>query len=215
MLELLRMGGIVTWIIIGCGLVAFIVFLERAWNIHRARIKSEDFLKGIMTVLSRNNIEEALTLCEETPGPVAYLVKTAILHRNESREQMKDALDEAGLIEIARIERRIVVLTTIAQVAPLLGILGTALGMIDVMIVLQHQSPLVQISDVFDGVIKALVSTAAGLTIAIPCYVAYTLLNVKIGRVALDMERSKSEIITFFVNQQSVINHENKKANSL
>lgn len=211
MLELLRMGGIVTWVIIGCGFVAFIVFLERAWNIHRARIKTEDFLKGIMTVLSRNNIEEALTLCEETPGPVPYLIKIAILHRNDSREQMRDVLDKTGLTEIARIERRLVVITTIAQVTPLLGILGTALGMIEVLLVLQHQSPLIQISDVFAGAIKALVSTAAGLTIAIPCYMAYTLLNVKIGKIALDIEHSKAEIITFFVNQQSKIDHENKK----
>lgn len=212
MLELLKMGGIVTCVIVGCGFVAFIVFLERAWNIHRARIKTEDFLKGIMTVLSRNNIEEALTLCEETPGPVPYLVKIAILHRNDSREQMKDVLDGAGLTEIVRIERRLVVITTIAQVTPLLGILGTALGMIEVLLILQHQSPLIQISDVFAGAIKALVSTAVGLTIAIPCYMAYTLLNVKIGKVALDIEHSKAEIIAFFVNQQSKLNNENKKS---
>ena len=75
--DLLRQGGIIVWVIIGCEVFAFGVFIERALHLHRARIKSEDFLKGIVNILKRNNISEALAICEETPGPVAYIVKTA------------------------------------------------------------------------------------------------------------------------------------------
>jgi biopolymer transport protein ExbB len=197
MLELARYGGPVFWICVACGVAALVVFVERALHLHRARIKSDDFVKGILTILGRNNIPEALTICDETPGPVAYIVRTAILHRQAQREAMGDAVRDAGLAEVSRMERRLVVIATIAQLAPLLGLLGTVLGMIDVAMVLAQQSPLVQAAHLHRGMMKALVNTAAGLMVAIPAHAAFNLLVVKIDRIVLDMERAGAEIVAF------------------
>jgi len=201
-LELFMESGPVLWIILASGVVAFVVFVERALHLHRARIKSEDFLKGVFNILRRENITEALTICEETPGPVAYMVKTAILHRDDRKEDIRSSVDDASLAEISRMERRLVVIATVAQIAPLLGLLGTVLGMVEFMLVLQNQSPLVQSADVTGALMRALVTTGAGLTVAIPCYAAFNLLVVKIDRIVLDMERVASEMVAFLTARE-------------
>lgn len=196
-LDLLKEGGPVCWVIAACGIVAFVVFIERGLHLHRARIKADDFLKGIFNILRRKNISEALTICDETPGPVAYLVKIAILHRDDAKEQIRNAVDDAGMAEISRMERRLVVIATVAQIAPLLGLLGTVLAMVQGLLVIQQQTRLIQSVDIMGLLMQALICTGAGLTAAIPCYAAFNLLVVKIDRIVLDMERSASEIVAF------------------
>ncbi|MBL7076311.1 MAG: MotA/TolQ/ExbB proton channel family protein [Kiritimatiellae bacterium] len=203
MIELLSQGGSVLWIIVVCGLVALVVFIERSLHLHRARIRFEDFLKGIFNILRRRNIEEALAICEETPGPVAYIVRIAILHRSADREEMRTAIQDAGAAEISRLERRLVVVATVAQIAPLLGLLGTVLGLVSCLLGLYTSAPLVQSADIFGGVMRALLTTGAGLMVAIPCYVAFNLLVLKIDRLVLDMEMASSEIVSFLQDQRN------------
>jgi len=197
MFGLLQDGGAVLWVILGCGLGALLVFIERSLHLHRARIKSEDFLAGVLTILKRRNVEEALAICEETPGPVAHLVRTAVLHRHADRDGLRRALEEANLAEVSRMERRLVVVATVAQIAPLLGLLGTVLGIVETLMIMRVQAPLVQSVDIMDGLLKALITTAAGLTVAIPCYAAFNLLVVKIDRIVLDMQKATSDILAF------------------
>jgi biopolymer transport protein ExbB len=197
--TLMADGGPVLWIILACGVAALVVFIERSLHLHRARIKSDDFLKGIFTILRRRNINEALAICEETPGPVAYLMKVAILNRDDERDAIRAALDDASSAEISRMERRLVFVATVAQIAPLLGLLGTVLGIVDALWIMELQAPLVQSLDIMRGLMKALITTAGGLMVAIPCYAAFNLLVVKIDRIVLDMERAASETIAFLV----------------
>jgi len=180
-----------------CGIVAFVVFIERGLHLHRARIKSDDFLRGIFNILGRKNIQEALSICDETPGPVAYLVKTAILHRDDPKEAIRNAVDGASLAELSRMERRLVVIATVAHIAPLLGLLGTVLAMVQGLLVLQEQARLIQSVHISQILMQALICTAAGLTVAIPCYAAFNLLVVKIDRIVLDMEKAATEIVAF------------------
>jgi biopolymer transport protein ExbB len=190
-------GGPIVWIIIAMGLVAFGVYIERSLHLHRARIRAEDFLKGIETNIRRGNVAESLSICDGTPGPVAYIVKTAILHRGDPKEAIQKALHDASLSETSRMERRLVVVATVAQLAPLLGLLGTVFGMVDSLFVLQQQGMLVQQADITAGLMKALTATAAGLLVAIPAYAAFNLLVIKVDRIVLDMERIASEISAF------------------
>lgn len=196
-LEILGQGGSVMWVIVIAGLGALVVFIERSLHLHRARIKFEDFLKGIFNILRRQNPDEALAICDETPGPVAYIVRTAILNRDADRDAMRTAVHDASTAEVSRLERRLVVIATVAQVAPLLGLLGTVLGMLDFLMVMQLQAPLVHVGDVMGGLLKAMTTTAAGLMVAIPCYAAFNLLVVKIDRLVLDMEKTSSEVVAF------------------
>src|SRR5207247_9101260 len=97
-----------------------------------------EFLNGVRTVLKRDNVVEALSICDATPGPVARLVKTAILNRDHGRERVREALEEAGLAEVPRLEEQLNLLATIAQIAPLLGLLGTVLGFMPIFAVIQQ-----------------------------------------------------------------------------
>ena len=202
MVELFGQGGAVLWIIFGCGIAAFVVFIERSLHLHRARIRFEDFLKGIFNILRRSNVDEALTICDETPGPVAYIIRIAILHREADREEMRTAIKDAGTAEISRLERRLVLIATVGQIAPLLGLLGTVIGLVDCLLSLQIAAPLVQSADIFGGVMKALLTTGAGLMVAIPCYAGFNLLVVNIDRLVLDMEKASSEIVSFLMAQR-------------
>lgn len=197
MFELLRQGGLIAWIIVGCGMAALILFLERLLSLHRARIKSEDFIAGICNNLRRGNVNEALAICDDTPGPVAVIVRAAILNRQADKESIRTAIENAGRTEISRMERRLSLLATVAQVAPIFGLLGTVLGLIKSLQAMKLAAPLVQPVDVMSGLMQALVTTAVGLAVAAPCYIAFSFLVGKVEKIVIDMERSASDIIAF------------------
>ncbi len=190
-------GGLVLWIILALGVGEVLVFLERLLHMRRAAIDYPDFLKGIRTILGRGNDSEAVAICEDTPGPVAALVRTAIQHRHESRQAIREAVDGTGRAELSRLERRIGTVATITYTAPLLGLLGTILGIIETVLVIHNQEPLVDASQVTGGLLHALVTTAAGLMVAAPGYAMYTLLVDRIDRMTLDMEAATTEILAF------------------
>jgi biopolymer transport protein ExbB len=197
MFELLRQGGLIAWIIMGCGVAALILFLERLLSLHRARIKSEDFIIGICNNLRRGNVNEALAICDDTPGPVAVIVRAAILNRQADKESIRTAIENAGRTEISRMERRLSLLATVAQVAPIFGLLGTVLGLIKSLQAMKLAAPLVQPVDVMSGLMQALVTTAVGLAVAAPCYIAFSFLVGKVEKIVIDMERSASDLIAF------------------
>jgi len=196
-IEFLMQGGALVWVILASGVLAIGVFIERSLHLHRARIRWDDFLNGIFNILRRRNVTEALAICEDTPGPVARVVRTAILHRDDAKPQIEAAVRDASMVEIARMERRLVVVATVAQVAPLMGLLGTVIGMVESLLAIQRQAPLVQVADVSGGLMHALVATGAGLMVAIPCYAAFNWLLIKIDRLVLDMEQAGHEIVAF------------------
>src|SRR2546421_10645365 len=136
--ALLANGGPVLYVILLSSAVAIVVFIERFLHCHRAQINSTEFLNGVRTVLKRENVVEALSICDATPGPVARLVKTAILNRDNGRERVREALEEAGLAEVPRLEEKLNLLATIAQLAPLLGLLGTMLGFIQTFLLMKQ-----------------------------------------------------------------------------
>ncbi|MBM4147628.1 MAG: MotA/TolQ/ExbB proton channel family protein [Lentisphaerae bacterium] len=204
-LYLLSRGGALVWVIFGAGMVALGVFIERSLHLHRARIRAEDFMRGIKNNLIRGNISESLSICDGTPGPVAHVVKTAILHRSGGKDEIQKAMQEAALSETSRMERRLVVLATVAQIAPVLGLLGTVLGMLRSLLVIRGHGALVQSTDVTDGLMSALVTTAAGLSVAIPCYIGFNILVIRIDRLVLDMERVASEMTAFLDENRATI----------
>ncbi len=193
--ELLTHGGAVLYLILLVSAVAVIVFIERFLHCHRAQINSTEFLNGVRTVLKRENVVEALSICDATPGPVARLVKTAILNRDHGRERVREALEEAGLAEVPRLEEKLNLLATIAQLAPLLGLLGTVLGFIDTFSFMKDAGLHAQVSDLSGGIWKALVCAAAGLAVAIPAHAGYNYLVSRVNSIVLDMERAATEIV--------------------
>src|SRR3989440_3883490 len=204
--ALLANGGPMLWLILLSSAVAVVIFIERFLHYHRAQINSTEFLNGVRTVLKRDNIVEALSICDATPGPVARLVKTAVLNRDQGRERVREALEEAGLAEVPRLEEKLNLLATIAQLAPLLGLLGTVLGFIQTFSRMENAGLNAHFSQLSDGVWKALICAAAGLAVAIPAHAGYNYLVSRVNSIVLDMERAATEIVTIVtdLNPQTV-----------
>jgi biopolymer transport protein ExbB len=193
--ALLRDGGMVLWVILVTSAVAVVVFIERFLHFHRAQINSMEFLNGVRTVLKRENVIEALSICDATPGPVARLVKTAIMNRDGGRERVREALEEAGLAEVPRLEEKLNLLATIAQIAPLLGLLGTVLGFMNTFRHIPEAGPLAHVGDLSQGIGQALICAAAGLAVAIPAHAGYNYLVSRVNSIVLDMERAATDIV--------------------
>ena len=188
------------WLILFCAVIAFAIFCERLLYYHRAHINAADFVAGIRNALKLGNVAESLALCDEAPGPVAQVVKAGIENRELHREEIREAMEDAARIEIARLERRLVVLATIAQIAPLVGFLGTVGGLISMFKVMQAtmQSAPGQLAG---GVWQALLTTAGGLVVAIPAYVGYNYLVSRMQSLVLDMEKAANEIINLLTRR--------------
>ena len=197
MLNLMGNGGPVIWLLLACGLFAALVFFERLFNLHRAQIAADDFLKGVYNILNRDNTVEAATICEEAPGPVARLALAAVLHHDDALENIGRAIEDAGLEEIPRMERGLGWLATVARITPLIGLLGTVLGMMDVLLAAHRAAPLVSMADLTGGLWAALSSTALSLVVAILVYAGYNLLVSRVESILLDMERSASALMKF------------------
>ena len=198
--ELLRYGGPMMYLLLLVSGVGMVVFVERLLHYHRAQINSAEFLNGVRNVLKRDNVVEAISICDATPGPVARLVKVAILNREHGRDGVREALEEAGLLEVPRLENKLNLLATIAQIAPIMGLLGTVLGFIHVFRTIQAQGLGAQNVTLAGGVWEALVCTAFGLAIAIPSYAGYNYLVSRVNSIVLDMEKASTEILNIVTN---------------
>jgi biopolymer transport protein ExbB len=183
------------WVIVLTSAVAMSVFMERLLQYHRDQINSTEFLNGVRNVLKRDNIVEALAICDATPGPVPRLVKIAILNRERGREAVREALEDAGAWEVPRLEQKLNLLATIAQIAPLLGLLGTVLGFMKVFRVVQDEGLNAHVGMLSNGIWQALICTAAGLAVSIPAYAGYNYLVSRVNTIVLDMEQISSEIL--------------------
>jgi biopolymer transport protein ExbB len=198
---LLANGGPVLWLLLLTSAVALSIFIERVLHCHRAQINSTEFLTGVRNVLKRDNVVEALSICDATPGPVARLVKTAILNRDHGRERLREALGEAGLVEVPRLEEKLNLLATIAQLSPLLGLLGTVLGFIQVFSGVEEAGLYAHVGLLSKGIWQALICTAAGLAVAIPAYAGYNYLVNRVNEIVLDMEKAATEIVNILTEK--------------
>ena len=197
-MDVMQDGGPVMWLILLCSIVAVFIFLEKLFYLHRVQINAGDLVRGLINVLKRNSIVEAISLCDDTPGPAAHVLRASILSYEEGEEDLRQAIDDAALGEIPRLEARMKILATIGYITPLLGLLGTVLGMIKVFNKIESIGAMVNASDLSQGIGTALFTTASGLCVAIPCFMAYNYLVSRIESVTLDMEKASSEIIYFF-----------------
>ena len=205
MAEITQFGWIF-WIILATGIGAFCVFFERMLFLRRTQTDYLDFIKGVCNVLSTGKIEEATMLCEETQeSPVAAVALTAIQHRNAKRDALREAVDNAGIAEVSKMERRIAAIAVICHIAPMLGLAGTLVGAINIVGAIREHAPLVQSTDLTAGLQQALVSTLTGLLVAVFCHIMYTMLTVRIERVVLEMQAGASEIVAILTRENTTI----------
>ena len=200
-LSLFVRGGPVMWVLLGLALLGLMLFIERSLYLHRGQIRAKAFVDGIKNTLAKRRLVEALTLCEETPGPVAAVVKAALLHANDSADQMRFHVQEAGIVELPALERRLGSIAAIAQVAPLVGLLGTVLGMIGTFVTFEKGGNYAMAGALSAGMWQALLTAAASLMLAIPAHLAYHFLSGRVRAIVRDVEWSGNEIMKYLLTE--------------
>ena len=197
MWDMIQKGGPMMYLIMLSSILALGVVIERVYTLNKARVDADKFMDGIIGVLKRNKIIEAVEMCNNTPGPVAHIIKAGILKHDRSRPEIKEAIEEAAELEIPMLGRHLPILATIAHIAPLLGLLGTVTGMIKAFQVIQMKAATmvpVNPGDLAGGIWEALLATIAGLSVAIPTYVAYNYLISQVDGFIYDMEKSATDL---------------------
>ncbi len=189
--------GPVSMLLAVLAVAAVVIFLERFLELRRAHVDWQYFVDGVLNVLERGNVDEALANCDDTAVPVANIVATAIRHRDSSARVLKESVDAQGRAEVGRLNRRLAALAIIGQISPLLGLLGTVIGFIDT-VKLANNAALVVRADLLSASMDALVPAALGLAVAIAVVVMYGSLCVRLDRIAADLEASASHVVGYF-----------------
>jgi biopolymer transport protein ExbB len=198
-LHLFARGGPMLWVIAAMGVLAVVLFIERTLYLHRGQISSTAFVDGIKNILAKRRLVEALTVCEETPGPVAAVVKAALLHSTASPETMRFQVQEAAVVELPALERRLGSIAALAQTAPLVGLLGTVLGMMETFQAFNHGYG--SAGELSRGMWQALLATGASLMLAIPAHLAHHFLAARVRAIVRDMEWSANEIMRYLITE--------------
>jgi len=207
MWEFIFKGGPLMILIILCSVVAFAIFIERLWHLRRAKIDTDRFMDTVLGLVKRNKIMEAIDMCNTTPGPIAHIIKTGILKHDRTREEIRESIRDAGVHEVPRLERNLGALATIAHISPLLGLLGTVTGMVKAFQVIEQKAASmvpVNPGDLAGGIWESLITTVAGLSVAIPTYVAYNYLVSKVDGFVLDMEKSATELVNILSTKREM-----------
>jgi biopolymer transport protein ExbB len=194
MYDFVVKGGVLMIPIALCSIIALAIFLERLWSLRRSRVIPRDFLIEIEDLIRREKIPEAITRCRKDNSSMANIIVAGIRNFGKRREIVKEGIEEIGRREAATLERYINVVGTIAAIAPLLGLLGTVFGMIKAFEVISIQG-VGNPSSLAGGISEALITTAAGLVVAIPTFVLYRYLANKADALIVEMEEHSIRMV--------------------
>ncbi|MFN0065074.1 MAG: MotA/TolQ/ExbB proton channel family protein [Chlamydiales bacterium] len=189
-------------VIAGCSLIALTVFFERLFFLRRSEIDTNRLIINLRRTIREQNIMEAIRICEEKDGAISNILRAGLLKHERSKEDIEASMEIAGLCEIARLEKNAKILSVIAHIAPLIGLLGTVIGFIQAFSEMRV-SGLMDISTtrVGEAMEYALVTTAAGLVVAIPCVVAYNYLLSRINVIILEIQTTSSEVVDLLMHR--------------
>jgi biopolymer transport protein ExbB len=201
MLQLFYDGGIFMYPLLACLLLGLAIAFERLWAISRASINTRKFLQRIKIALKEEGITAAQEICANTRGPVAAIFHAGLMRVDRGLEHVEKAIENAGTIEMSFLEKGLVWLATIANIAPMLGFLGTVSGMISAFAAIAEAGD-IEPSIVASGISEALITTASGLAIAIPIQAFHNFFVSRIDRLIIDMEESANDLIDFLIDME-------------
>ncbi len=188
MLDLFVQGGFAMYPLLILSVITVGIAIERVVYLRRARTDADEFMGVINGFLSRNALDDAYKHCESTSGPISTIIQSGLRNQRRGRQEVVRAIEDAGALEVAKLEKGILVLQTISKIAPLIGLFGTVTGMIRSFQAMgaAGENP----TKVAAGIAEALVATAAGLVVAIPAYfLSFYFLN-KVTKFMMDMQKS-------------------------
>jgi len=198
--QLFLAGGPLMWPILACSVFALAIAIERFMFLNKVSIDTQEFLNRILEKMKRHETKEAIAICDSANNPIANILKAGILKYDRPKPQIAEAMEDASLYEIPRLQKNLGILSTIAHVAPLLGLLGTVTGMVSCFQAIQARASALQLvtpADLSAGTWSALLSTVFGLMVAIPAYVVYNYLASRVNNFILEMEKASTELVNF------------------
>jgi biopolymer transport protein ExbB len=221
--ELFEQGGPLMWAILVASIVGVAVFFERLWSLQPGKVLPRAFVDRIRALVGKGKTSEAQLLCEENGSSIAMLMAAALrtYSARKDRANIKEALEEVGNREVARMDRNVEIVGTVASVTPLMGLLGTVIGMISVFqnFVESYKTGVVGPDTFAEGIWQALITTAFGLTVAIPMLLAYKFLQGRNDRIIVDMEEDAIGLVDLLedskvAEEEAARKVDNKKASS-
>lgn len=195
--------NIILIVIGGCSILGVTIFIERLWHLRKSEADTNQLIISLRKAINDGNIVEAVQICESTGGTVANIVKSGITKHNRKKEEIEGAMEISALVEVAQLEKNAKILSVIAYVCPLIGLLGTVLGFIQAFAEMR-MSGLVDISAtrIGEAMEYALVTTAAGLVVAIPAVIAYNYLVSRIDSFVLEIQTTAAEIVDILIHRE-------------
>ena len=192
--QLYIKGGVFMHPLLLCAIIGLVLCIERAWTLSRARSDTKKLMIDVVRALREEGPEAALTVCQRTRGPIASVLHSGLLRAHRGAEAVEKAISTSGAIEMAFLERGLTLLASVSNVAPLLGFLGTVSGMISAFSAIAAAEQ-VSAKLVAKGIEEALITTAAGLMIAVPVTVFYSFFVMSIDRFIIEMEEASTELV--------------------
>ncbi len=208
MISILINGGPILWIIMLLFFLAAIIIVERILYFKKIRVDEETLFSRVRAAIEKTHYDEALSICDTNESPLSSLMKSGINHRHFPKHVQKEILQEKANQEVPALEKHLSSLGTISHVSPLLGLLGTVTGNISSFGLLGGS---VAVSDpglLATGISQALVTTAAGLIVAIPAVIFYNFLVSKVDLILIRMENQVNDMI-LLLNRDEIVNEDN------
>jgi biopolymer transport protein ExbB len=190
-------AGPFVWILLALAFIAVVFAVERTMFLHRGLILSSDFIEGVKNNLKAGRPIEALTACEESPGPIPRVVKAALLRSNQSEASMRAAAIEAALLELPVLERRLGTIATIGKIAPLIGLAAALFSGFHLASALRDGSIYASAQNIFPDILSAFANAGFSLVIAIGCSLSHHFLVGRVRSIVLEMEIAAHSLITF------------------
>ncbi len=187
-------GGVIMIPLALCSLVGLAVLIEKLYSLRRNKVLIPEIIHVLDNIRSEEDIPLAVNICEKHQGPFANIVLTVLRYRHQSRAELKELVEETGRQEVRTLERGLVALETVAGVAPLLGLLGTVIGILKIFDVISEVG-MGQASALSGGLSEALITTIIGLSIGIPSLVFYNYFVDKAEQLILEIEKYSSALI--------------------
>jgi biopolymer transport protein ExbB len=195
-------GGVFMWPLLLSSIIGFVFIIERFWTLSRARLNTRSLIESVIQALRGKGVEGAKAELERARGPVAAILHSGLRRAGQGPDAVAKAIETAGAIEMSFLERGLIAIATVGNVAPLLGFLGTVSGMINAFAAIAAAEQ-VSAKIVAKGIEEALITTLTGLVIAIPANTMYNYFVIQINRFATEMEEASAEVINELAELQA------------
>jgi len=205
MVEILEKGGIILWIILFLSVVAAVIIIEKLLYFRKIRVDEDKIIGRLKVALWKGHFDEALSICENNPSPITNLMKVGIEHRDHPPQTIKEMILDAASLEVPKLESHLPALGTVTHIAPLLGLLGTVTGNIRAFGVLGRLGAVGDPGLLARGIAEALLTTAAGLIVAIPAIIFYNYLVNRVNHTILRLENRANELVLMLGGQKDEV----------